>query len=84
VVKRTPNSPAHRAACDRVGGSIFAIATDDTKAGPSLARIEIKGINEKIAGLLGVAADQILINDVAIRGGIPWVYGVYRKGPPRP
>jgi len=51
---------------DSLQGSIFAIATDDTKAGPSLARIEIKGINEKIAGLLGVAADQILINDVKV------------------
>ena len=50
---------------DSMGGSIFAIDTGDRTPG-SASRIDIKGINEKIAAMLGTAADQILINDMAV------------------
>src|SRR3989442_12834461 len=49
---------------DSLQGSLFAIATEDTRVMPAPAKLEIKAINEKIAGLLGTTADQILINDV--------------------
>src|SRR5262245_30279239 len=45
--------------------AIFAIATEDTKAAPA-SKIEIKGINEKIAAMLGIAPDQLLINDFKV------------------
>src|SRR5262245_32849880 len=51
---------------DSMAGAIFAIDTGDTKSAASAGKIEIKGINQKIAALLGTTADQILINDVVV------------------
>jgi len=51
---------------DSVGGKIVALDPDDAAAGVKLASIEIKGINEKIAAMLGTTADQILIQDNAV------------------
>lgn len=54
-------------AADTKAASIYAIATGDTKpAGASTTPLKIEGINTKIAALLGTAADQILINDMAV------------------
>src|SRR5215831_2426208 len=50
---------------DSIGGSIFAIDTEDRTPGQA-AMVDIKGINEKIAAVLGTNADQILINDLAV------------------
>jgi hypothetical protein len=50
---------------DSAGGAVFAIDTGDRKAA-SGGSIEIKGINEKVAALLGATPDQILIQDVAV------------------
>src|SRR5436190_2410064 len=50
---------------DSIGGSIYAIDTEDRTPGQA-AKIDIKGINEKIAAVLGTSADQILINDLAV------------------
>ncbi len=50
---------------DSVGATIVAIDTGDSKPGSS-AKIEISGINQKIAAMLGSAPDQILINDVVV------------------
>jgi len=50
---------------DSLRGAVVAVATEDTKSGPSL-NIDIKGVNQKIAAVLGVAADQILINDLKV------------------
>lgn len=50
---------------DSVGGNIFAFDTQDrtaSQAGP----VDIAGINEKIAAMLGTMPDQILINDLAV------------------
>ena len=49
---------------DSLRGTIFAIDTGDTKVPSSPVKIEVMGINEKIAAMLGVGTDQILINDV--------------------
>jgi hypothetical protein len=45
--------------------SIFAIATEDTKPAPA-GKVEVKAVNEKIAAMLGIAPDQLLINDVKV------------------
>src|SRR4029077_1498475 len=50
---------------DSVGGAVVAIDTGDRKAA-SAAKINIQGIDEKIAALVGVTPDQILINDVKV------------------
>jgi len=58
---------------DSLGAAIFAIDTGDTKAA-SPASVEIKGINEKIAGLVGAAPDQILINDIKVNPASKNIY----------
>jgi hypothetical protein len=50
---------------DSLDGSIVALATGDTKPRKS-APTDIKAVNEKIAALLGTAADQIMINDAVV------------------
>jgi hypothetical protein len=50
---------------DSAGGAVYAFDTADTKAAKAGA-VEVKGLNEKIASMLGASADQILINDVAV------------------
>ncbi len=51
---------------DSIGAAIFAIDTRDRKSAASSGSVEIAGINEKIAAMLGTAPDQILINDMAV------------------
>ena len=51
---------------DSLGASVVAVETHDTKAAAKAAAIDIKGINEKVAALLGTTKDQILINDVKV------------------
>ncbi|MBK5293500.1 MAG: hypothetical protein JJE04_17725 [Acidobacteriia bacterium] len=50
---------------DFMGAAIFALDTADTKAAKP-ASLELAGIDQKIAALLGTTADQILINDMAV------------------
>jgi hypothetical protein len=51
---------------DSAGAAIVAIDTRDNKAARSAAPIDVKGINEKVAALLGTSKDQILINDIKV------------------
>jgi len=51
---------------DTKAAAITAIDTGDTKAAASEGLLQVKGINHKIAGLLGTTADQLLINDLAV------------------
>jgi hypothetical protein len=50
---------------DSVGGSIIAIDTQDRKP-VSSAKINVEGVDAKIAALVGVTPDQIMINDVKV------------------
>src|SRR5688572_4806237 len=50
---------------DSVGGNIIAFDTQDRTASPA-GPVDIAGVNEKIAAMLGTTADQILINDLAV------------------
>ena len=61
---------------DSVGGSIVAIDTGDRKAA-SGAKINVQGVDEKIAALVGVTPDQIVINDVKVN---PISKNVYLSG----
>jgi len=51
---------------DSKGAAVVAIATDDTTPATDTKPIKVEGINQKIAGLLGASADQILITDLAV------------------
>jgi hypothetical protein len=51
---------------DALGAAVYAIDTEDTKPAGSVAPLEIKAVNEKIAALLGAMPDQILINDIKV------------------
>ena len=58
---------------DSAGAAIFAVDTGDRKSSAG-GSVEIKGINEKVAALLGTAPDQIEIRDVAVN---PISHNVY-------
>lgn len=51
---------------DTKAAAIVAVATGDTKPATSAAMIKAEAINQKIAALLGTAADQIVIEDLAV------------------
>ena len=46
---------------DAAAAAVYALDTGDRTAGTAQA-LEIAGINQKIAGLLGTAPDQIMVN----------------------
>lgn len=50
---------------DSTGGAIYAFDTQDRTASPA-ATVDVAGITEKIASMLGTMPDQILINDLAV------------------
>src|SRR5271156_6305072 len=51
---------------DSTGGAVVAIDTQDRKASATAAKINVDGVDEKIAALVGVTPDQIMINDVKV------------------
>ena len=59
---------------DSMQASIFAIETEDTKSASSAAQVDIRGINEKIAALVGTSADQVLVNDVKVNPASKNIY----------
>ena len=61
-------------AADTKGAAIYAIATGDTSPAHGGGALKVEGINQKIAALLGTAADQILIEDMAVN---PISHNVY-------
>ena len=50
---------------DNAGGSVAAIDTGD-RTRVSAAKINVQGVDAKIAALVGVSPDQIVINDVKV------------------
>src|SRR5271169_741480 len=49
---------------DSLGGSVVEIDTNGHTAASADARVNVEGIDTKIAAMLGVTPDQIAINDV--------------------
>jgi hypothetical protein len=66
---------------DPTAASVVAIATDDTKSGPSKASINIQGFQEKLAALLGTGADQIRVADMAVNPASRNIYMSVTQGP---
>src|SRR5262245_48332544 len=51
---------------DTKSAAITAVATGDATPAKGEKELKVEGINQKIAGLLGTTADQILIGDLAV------------------
>ena len=51
---------------DTKAAAITAIATGDAKPTSGDKALKVDGINQKVAGLLGTSADQILIDDMVV------------------
>jgi len=51
---------------DSLGGSVAAIDTNDRTAPKGAASINVDGLDAKIAAMVGVAADQIVVNDMKV------------------
>ena len=65
---------------DSTAAAVIAVDTGDTKGNPAKANITVKGINKKIAGLLGTTADKILVNDLAVNPASGNVYLSVSRG----
>ncbi|HJZ97664.1 MAG TPA: hypothetical protein VKE70_14240 [Candidatus Solibacter sp.] len=65
---------------DSAGGKIVALDVDDAASKSSASSVEIKGINEKIAAMLGTTADQILIQDIVVSPQSKSVYLAVSRG----
>jgi len=50
---------------DSAGGAVYAFDTQDRTASPA-ASVDVAGIDQKIASMLGTMPDQIMINDLAV------------------
>src|SRR5580765_6472165 len=61
-------------------GAVYAIATGDTAGDASKAKIDIKGIDQQIAAMLGTTAADILINDVKVNPASGNVYISVSRG----
>ena len=51
---------------DSLGGSVAAIDTNDHTAPKGAASINVDGLDAKIAAMVGVPADQIVVNDMKV------------------
>jgi hypothetical protein len=51
---------------DSTGGTIVAFDTNDHAASKAAAKVDVQGIDEKIAALVGVTPDQIVVNDIKV------------------
>jgi len=65
---------------DTLGARIVALDVEDRTPSKAAANLEIKGVNEKIAAMLGTAADQILIQDVVVNPVSKNVYIAVHRG----
>jgi len=65
---------------DPKGAAIFAIGIPSGSGGKAAAEVKVEGIDGKLAGLLGIKADEVLINDLAVQPGTGVVYLTASRG----
>lgn len=51
---------------DSIQGAVIAVETHDTAPAAAAGAIQIQAIDREIAGMLGIAPDQLLINDIKV------------------
>ena len=64
---------------DTKSAAVVAVATGDTKGGAAKP-VKVDGINQKVAALLGTAADQVLIDDLAVNPASHTAYLAVTRG----
>jgi hypothetical protein len=64
---------------DSIGGMIYALDTQDRTASQATA-LEVTGLADKIAAMLGTTADQIQVNDVAVNPASKKTYVSVSRG----
>lgn len=64
---------------DSQSAAIFAIATSDSRSGDA-AEVNIEGINQKIAAMIGSSKEDTLINDMAVNPVSGHVYFSVSRG----
>ena len=65
---------------DTQSATLFAVDTGKAQAAGKKAQINIKGINEKIAAMLGTSTREILINDMAVKPHSGTIYLSIQRG----
>ncbi len=65
---------------DSMGAKVFALDTGDRVPGAGSVKFEVKGIDAKIAALLGTAPNQVLIYDTAVNPISKNVYIALSRG----
>src|ERR1700678_3317656 len=65
---------------DSIGGAVVAVDTLDNKPAAESGDIEIRGIDRKIAALLGTDPGQILIQDIKVNPVSKNVYLAVSRG----
>jgi hypothetical protein len=65
---------------DSAGSAIYALDVNDHGSAKSSGSLEVKGVNEKVAAMLGTTADQIAINDVVVNPASKNVYLSVSRG----
>ena len=51
---------------DSMGGTVVALDTNDRAPASAAVKIDVEGVDAKIASLLGTTADQIMVNDLTV------------------
>lgn len=65
---------------DSLAGAVIAVDTGDTRAVAASDEISLAGIDRKVAALLGLDSDQVLINDVKVNPISKNVYLAISRG----
>lgn len=65
---------------DPQSAAVFAIATGDAAETPARAKLQIDGVNEKIAALLGTSPRNVQVNDLAVNPASGNVYLSVSRG----
>jgi hypothetical protein len=65
---------------DTKSAAIVAVDTGDTKTATGEKALKVEGINQKIAALIGTAANDVLINDVVVNPISRQVYVAVSRG----
>lgn len=65
---------------DPLGAAIFAVDTDEAGGDAAKVELDVEGLDEEIAGLLGTESRNILINDLAVNPATGNVYLSVSRG----
>lgn len=65
---------------DTKAAAIVAIDTGDTSSKAASKQLQVEGINQKLAALLGTSADQIIIDDMVVNPASRNVYLAVSRG----